>query len=54
VTDGEWVTTREQKIMMVGRLGSSISWDSSAFLFLTVKIMEGMVFQNEKSCCDYG
>jgi len=35
VTDGKWVTTGEQKIMSVGRLGSSISWDRSAFLFFS-------------------
>lgn len=35
MTDGKWVTTGEQKIMSVGRLGSSISWDRSAFLFFS-------------------
>ena len=54
MTDGKWVTTGEQKIMKVGRLGSSVSWDRSAFLFLTVQTRKGLVFQNEKSCCDHG
>ncbi len=48
MTDGKWATTGEQKIMSVGRLGSSISWDRSAFLFFSDTSRKEWLFQMKK------